>query len=57
MVIPVDHEVNKTQEVTKKDGPQLDEVGKFMADWGAKSKNHDRDDDGEYGITECLQAI
>ena len=57
MVIPINYEVYKTQYITKEDWAQLSEVGKFVSGWGMNSKNHDRDDDGEYCIAKCLKAI
>ena len=57
MIVPINYEVDKTQKVTKEDRSQLSEIRKFMSSWGAKTKHHDCDDDGEYSITKRFKAI
>ncbi len=57
VVVPIDHEIDETQQVTQEDRPELDEVAKLVASGWMESQNHDRNDDGEDGIAKRLHAI
>jgi len=57
MVVPVDRDIDKTQQVTKEGRQHRLERAEFDALRRFQFQHHDSDDDGKHAIAECFQPI
>src|SRR6266853_210962 len=57
MVVPVDADVNETQDVAEENRKEWLQGRKTGSLWRLHFQHHDSDDDGEYPITKSLHAV
>src|SRR3954467_15288247 len=55
MVVPVNTDINKTEQVTNENRKQRMQRIKFSGVRYFKLQHHNSDDDGQYAITKCFQ--
>jgi hypothetical protein len=54
MIIPIDSQENEAQDVAKKNGPKRHQLRRVRH---LQLPYHDRDDDGENAVAECLEPV
>src|SRR5262245_38940165 len=55
VIVPVDREVDEAQDVAEKHGQQRRECADLASVWRTHFEHHDRDDDGDDAVAECLE--